>query len=201
MGGDGMQAEQVDGTQVRLIMSEQDIYDMNWDIKEILLDAKKKENFCRYVFEREIKTSFDVFTSNEPVHLSFKRTDDNKTIVTATKASVYYGSNSANHAKPINTKFRVNEKRCTLFYSFKNLDDIIDMAKRLGLTCCSENILYKYEGEYWLVIPQALPRKNFDQILSEYGTRVMSPELEGARIAERGEFITDSAIQKFAFYL
>jgi negative regulator of genetic competence, sporulation and motility len=89
-------------------------------------------------------------------------------------------------------------------FTFAALDDVIGAANRIGEDGCGYNILYKHDGKYYLFVNNpAEPAGDCnpaDRVLADYGNRVQQMPLLRSLVIERGEFITEYALQKFAKY-
>ncbi|MCL1997943.1 MAG: adaptor protein MecA [Turicibacter sp.] len=95
------------------------------------------------------------------------------------------------------------EVRNNAVFSFNDLDEIANAAKRIRFVTC-ESRLYRYTSRYFLIIQDDDPSSiaTTETILGEYGERYGSKELSEAYLIEYGELIIPKlAIEKLATYL
>ena len=75
-------------------------------------------------------------------------------------------------------------------YSFKRIDDAIDLCMRLTSVYLGKSSMHKYNDKYFMIFDNEPGTRNvrgFENILSEYGARHVSGEITKYHLIEHGE--------------
>jgi len=87
-------------------------------------------------------------------------------------------------------------------YSFKCIDDAVDLSARLTSVYLGKSSMYKYNDKYFMVFDNAQGAKairGFENVLSEYGARHVSGEITKYYLIEHGEtMIAEDAVHVLA---
>ena len=87
-------------------------------------------------------------------------------------------------------------------YSFKNIDDAIDLCARLTSVYMGQSSMHKYNDKYFIVFDNTQGARNvrgFENILSEYGARHVSGQITKYHLIEHGEtMIAEDAVHALA---
>ena len=87
-------------------------------------------------------------------------------------------------------------------YSFKRIDDAIDLCARLTSVYTGHSSMYKYNDKYFMVFDNEQGSRNirgFENILSEYGARHVSGQITKYHLIEHGEtMIATNAVHVLA---
>lgn len=92
-------------------------------------------------------------------------------------------------------------KSFIIIYSFNNLDDIMDLSRRLLPYYDGKSSVYKLNNLYYLVLEgtSAGSIKDLNPVLNEYGTKHVSDIVTKYYLVEHGESIIDNeAVEKLS---
>jgi len=97
-------------------------------------------------------------------------------------------------------------KNYIMVYSFKDLDTIVNVSKRLSDGFNSKSSAYKYDNNFYLVIENSREKKPtnilYELVLSEYGEKQKATYLTKTFLSEHGEkFIKANAVEILSAYL
>lgn len=212
-----MKIEKINDNQIKFILTRDDLKERNIKIEDLIKVSDKTQALFRDIIEQALDECG--FTSeNTPLMVeAVPSTIDYSIMIIVTKLenedktkysdkfTILQQTKEARRFKrtPISTfdsDSKPNDKNITI-YSFKNLDDVIDLSARLNKVFSGTNSLYKYNDKYFLLLQinsesDSIGLKNLEFILNEYGKKHISTVLSKYYLIEHAEpLISDQAIK------
>lgn len=191
-----MKIEKINDRQIKIFLNQSDLEERNIKLSEFAYGSEKAQSLFRDMMERASKEcGFYADTNRYIIEAIPASTDSIILIITKVKEDedvldrlgIYKGfqnMNRQNALAPI-----IDEDVCV--YSFKSIDTICDVAKRLLKVYESKSSLFKYDNTYYLVMNTCdEERANYiNSILSEYGNKMNISELSEYFFLEHGDTI------------
>jgi len=209
-----MKIEKISETQVKFVLNKTDLVEKDIKITELAYGSEKTQDLFREMMEQAYaECGFEA--ENTPLMIEAIPVTVDSIMIIVTKVS---GS------EDIETKFNLlprakdqsrfkkknmldnqsskPEKVNIYIYSFNNLDDTIRLSTRLMGMYGGDSSMYKYNGEYFLVLDNHSSFDNpndFEAVVSEYGRKHVSGVISKYHLIEHGEaMIAESAVQILA---
>ncbi len=206
-----MKIERINESQIKFILSKTDLKSRNIDLSDLAYGSDKTQQ----LFHDIMQTAFDDYnfnTSNMPIMIEAVPVSKTSIMILVTKvknpleieekiSSIYNAPSSL--VKSNATTFRSMNSILSI-YSFRALDDIIDMANKISEKVYDlSSSLYKYNSDYYLVFyvnSSSDLIHNLDYIVSEYTDKcITNNKLFISHLNEHGEIIIqDKAIEKLS---
>lgn len=210
-----MKIEKVNENQVKFLLTNEDLKEREIKITELAHGSEKAQSFFREIMaEAMIDCGFDAGTtplmieampvaSDSVMIIVSKVLKDSESIsgdVSLVPKSLEERKFKQQGIKIIKNTVEGIEEENVYIYSFKNLDDIINLSARLCEEYQGKNMLYKYEDKYFLSIQKGISLSdNLDSVLSEYGQKHTSTIISKYHLSEHGEvIIKDDALSVLA---
>ena len=207
-----MKIEKISDSQIKFILSKADLKSRNIELSDLAYGSEKTQQ----LFNDIIQTAFNNYnfnTSNMPTMIEAIPVSKTSIMIIVTKikdpleiedkiSSIYRGAETP-LIKSTSTLFKSINSVLSI-YTFKALDDIIDMANKISAKVSdTSSALYKYNLEYYLVFYVNSNNNiihSLDYIISEYTDKcITNNNLFISYLNEHGELIiSDMAIQKLA---
>ncbi len=205
-----MQIEKINNNKIKIILTFEELEKRNIDIKDIEQSNEiAKELFCNLIEESNIDEEFEF--DNSQLLIEACSDNNNLFIVTITKVEnlpdlkTYSLLDKKQKNENKSNKKQINYKVDSFIYSFKNIDDILNMCEnsKSELIFWGKNSLYKYCNSYYLIFAQSsVKNKKFLKtfiFLSEYCQNYYSQNIFATAIKEKSELIiANSALQKLS---
>ncbi|MDL2248067.1 adaptor protein MecA [Tyzzerella sp. OttesenSCG-928-J15] len=212
-----MKIEKISESQIKFVLNKTDLTEKNIKITELAYGSEKTQDLFREMMEQAYaECGFEA--ENTPLMIEAIPVSVDSIMIIVTKVS---GS------EDIETKFNLlprakdqsrfkkksmldnqetkPDKTNIYVYSFKSIDDAINLSVRLAGTYSGdsgESSMYKYNNEYFLVFDNHSNvdnRHDFEAVLSEYGKKHISGVISKYHLIEHGEtIINESAVQVLA---
>ncbi|MCT4612650.1 MAG: adaptor protein MecA [Clostridia bacterium] len=198
-----MRIEKINDRQIKFILSKKDLTERNIEINEFAYGSDKAKAF----FKDIMKQAYDKFgfeTNNAPLMIEASTSSPEDITIIVTKVADKENAAPNNQLTQNNNKKRNNNRKKVhspyFLYSFKNLDDISEVAYRLSGVFFGPNAVFKMDDKYYMLLRkegvQKKPYAYIKAVLSDYGTFQKSSELTENHLLEHGEvIIKENAIE------
>ena len=210
-GGNSMKIEKISDTQVKFILSEDDLADKDLKLEDLTVSTDKTRELFQEILAQALdECGFAIDDAPLMVEALPVALDSIMIIVTKLNDETASKQPAKNSVPPIISKDLHRYKRnpikihstenaedtSILIYSFNTLDDVIDACVRLGDMEITSSSVYKYNKKYYLVITtDADPNFNHLCALNEFGQKETSNILSKYHLVEHGEtLISDNAV-------
>jgi len=215
-----MKIEKISDNQIKFVLNKADLLEKDIKITELAYGSEKTQDLFREMME-EAYAQCGFEAENTPLMIEAIPVALDSIMIIVTKVSSnddlesklnilpkpardsnrfrkrdYQGErqHSERYSRPLKTSVYV--------YSFKQMDDAIDLSSRLSDTYDGESSMHKYNGEYFLVFDNhggSGSYRSFEAILNEYGQKRVSGIISKYHLLEHGEtIISEEAVQILA---
>ena len=208
-----MKIEKISDTQIKFILSKEDLIDRDIKLDELSSPSDKTQDLFRDIMEQAMEEC-DFIADDAPLmveavpvaldgimiivtKLEGNSSTDNKfTLLSQSKDARRYKRKSVSSLDTDNT-----EDSEILVYSFAALDDAIEAALRIKDIYFGTNELYKMDGRFFLMLQNDMAKETVDiedlsLILNEYGQKHISSVLSKYYLVEHGELIVKNPAVK-----
>lgn len=198
-----MKIEKISENQIKFLLTNQDLKEREIKISELAQGSEKAQIFFRDIMtEAMIDCGFDI--SDAPIMIEAmsiamdsvmiivsKVTQDIDKVISLSPKSLDERKFKQQSIKIVEDIVEDDDLEGSIYiYSFKNIDDIISLSKRLCDIFKGKNILYKFEDRYFLSIENKISsEEDLDSILSEYGQKHISTVISNYYLSEHGDII------------
>ena len=213
-----MRIEKISDTQVKFILSKNDLEERNIKINELAYGSEKTHRlFQEMMRQAHVECNFE--SENTPLMVEAMPVGRSHVVIVVTKIS-----DNVEEERPINLfpKAHNNSHFKThglqepapdfqpaeglAIFSFNKLDTATFAAKRLNDYFMGQSRLYKCDNRYYMVIQEdtcaAYAMAEVETVLHEYGEKHVSSGLSEVYLEEHGELlIKQQAIEKLTWYL
>ena len=212
-----MEIIRISNTQVKFILTKNDLSDHNIKITELAYGSQKAQELFKHMMEQAfVECSFE--TENTPLMIEAIPTAVDSITIIVTKVTnpeqIEEKFNMLPRVQDIGrAKFKskrpvvpakMPESLDMAIYSFDCLDKVIDVSVRIGSRFSGTAMLFKHEMKYFLYIENDLRESGsdmifFETVMSEYGQKHAVTTISRYYLEEHGEIIIGSdAIKKLA---
>jgi len=210
-----MKIEKISDTQVKFILSEDDLADKDIKLEELTVSSDKTKELFQDILSKALEEcGFAVDDAPLMVEALPVALDSIMIIVTKLSDEAETKCPCGEDPIPIISKDMHRYKRNSIkihrddsnsgsnivIYSFKNLDNVIDACVRIASFRFSSSSIYKENKKYYLVLQSehAIEEK-YICILNEFGEKESSNILAKYHLIEHGEtIVAESAVPIFA---
>ncbi len=192
-----MKIEKISDKQIKIFLNQSDLEERDIKLSEFAYGTEKAQILFRDMMEKASEEcGFYVDTNKfiieaipsslDSIILIITKVSENEDILD--RLGIYKNMSSTNKTDSI-TSTVIDEDVCV--YSFKSLDIISEVAKRLVPIYESRSSLFKYKNTYYLVMNTCDEDKAtyINSILSEYGNKQNTSDLAEYFLLEHGETI------------
>lgn len=215
-----MRIEKISETQVKFILSKEDLDERSINISELSYGSEKTHKlFQEMMKQANIECNFE--SENTPLMVEAMPVGKNDIVIVVTKIldtseeenpfNMFPKARSNDFFKTHGFRKAAEETETNLtdtlsIFSFVSLDDAALASKRLTDHFMGQSRFYKNDDRYFLVIQEdahaAYAIAETEMVLYEYGEKHISTEISENYLAEHGEvLIPQQAIDKLAWYL
>lgn len=203
-----MKIEKISETQIKFLLTKEDLQERNLKIAELAYGSDKAQALFRDIMEQALEEcGFEanniplmieaIPVSNESVMIIVSKVSDdcnpeNSFTLTPPTMDIRKYKKKSLISESSNDEVK-DDERLTI-YSFKNLDDVTEASTRLSRIYNGTNLLYKFEGNFFLVAhndneEDNLMTDDIDSVLCEYGQKHVSNLVTKYYLIEHGEVI------------
>lgn len=208
-----MKIEKISDTQVKFILTQDDLTDKNIKLEDLAVSNDKTKELFQDILSKALdECGFDI--DDAPLMVEALPVALDSIMIIVTKLNTEDMQSKDSSSAPIISKDLHRYKRNsitvhnsegsdnsdTTIYSFENLDNAIDVCLRLSTLKFVGSSLYKNSGKYYLVLQtDSSDNESLSFILSEYGERENSNILVKYHLMEHGEtIISENAVEILA---
>ncbi|MCL2564999.1 MAG: adaptor protein MecA [Defluviitaleaceae bacterium] len=209
-----MKIEKISDNQVKFVLNKADLVEKDIKITELAYGSEKTQDLFREMMEKAYdQCGFEA--ENTPLMIEAIPVAVDSIMIIVTKVSSSEDIESKFNLLPKtreHNKFPRREnpyerysrpvKTNIYIYSFKQMDDAINLSSRLFDSFNGESSMYKYNGEYFMVFDNQLSAQSyrtFEAVLNEYGQKYISGVITKYHLMEHGEIIIpEEAVQILA---
>ena len=206
-----MKIEKISDTQVKFILSKDDLSEHNIKMTELTYGSEKAHRLFQEMM-RQANEEYDFKTDNTPLMVEAMAVGTSHIVIVVTKILNEIENTLLKHGCPASGAYKTNELDLPTTYEFNNLaifsfdalDDVVLASKRLQNIFMGQSRLYKCNERYFFVIQEELDYAlaEAELALYEYGTRHISNDLSETYLTEHGELmIAQQAVEKLSWYL
>jgi len=185
-----MKIEKINENQIKLILNQADLVERNIKLEDLSSPSTRIQNLFRDMMEQAF-TECDFMSEGTPLMVEAMPVGMDSIMIIITKIDntdkfdgIDFFSQSRElrrfKKKPI-TPFEpeVVNQSDLLIYSFRQLDDIIDLSVRLSDVFHGNSAVYKYNDRYYLILQNDQPTdhvkiETLDMVMGEYGQKHVS---------------------------
>ena len=209
-----MKIERVSDTQVKFILSPEDLKARDIKLAELAYGNEKTQKLFREMMRQaSIECGFE--SENAPLMIEAIPFSPEGITIIVTKVDDIGEIEERFNMLPRKTrkekpaahavKKELRENNNIAIFSFDNLDHATDASARLYSWFSGTSVLFKQQGKFFLFLQNdAAEGADFgdvDAILGEYGQKHISTTIAGQHLAEHGEtIVTHPAVAKLAGY-
>ena len=213
-----MKIEKINDNQIKFLLTNEDLEEREIKLSELAQGSDKAQAFFRDIMtEAMLDCSFDA--TNTPLMIEAMPVTVDTVMIIVSKVTKEVDMNNVISLLPKGIEDR-KYKQSTIkriedfaieeidnpyendiyIYSFKSLDDVINLSYRLSLIYSNNNMLYKYKDKYFLTLEKdGQETDNVEFVISEYGQKHISNVISKYFLDEYGEvIIKDNAINILA---
>jgi len=222
-----MKIERISDNQIKFVLNKTDLLEKNIKITELAYGSEKTQELFREMMERAyVEYGFEA--ENAPLMIeAIPVTVDSIMIIVTKVAGGDDIESKFNNFLPRSRDFNQfskkdsgSEKRSeagsdkqprkrprpqqpsVYVYSFKQMDDAINLSARLVNTFDGQSSMYKYNDRYFMIFDNRSSAQNYrglENVLGEYGQKHVSGTISQHHLMEHGEtIIAESAVQALA---
>ena len=208
-----MRIEKISENQIKFLLSKADLTERDIKITELAYGSEKTQELFREMMEQAMaECGFEA--ENAPLMIEAIPVTQESIMIIVTKVTGNeYAENKFNLLPRAKEQGKFKKKSLSDFkddngkpsiyiYSFLNIDNAIDLSKRLESTFIGESSMYKYNNTYYLILegPEYLSETGeIEPILNEYGQKHISDPITTYYLLEHGELIVKNpAVQILA---
>jgi adapter protein MecA 1/2 len=209
-----MKIEKISDSQVKFVLNKNDLVERDIKITELSYRSEKTQDLFREMMEQaSVECGFEA--ENTPLMIEAIPVTLDSIMIIVTKVSSHEDVESKFNLLPrakdngkfkkramLDTKENKAEKPGIYIYSFKNMDDVMNLCTRIVPVFGGDSSMYKYNDEYFIVLENCSPGEissDFEALLNEYGQKHISGVINKYHLAEHGEVIVGiSAVQILA---
>lgn len=208
-----MRIEKISENQIKFLLSKADLTERDIKITELAYGSEKTQELFREMMEQAMaECGFEA--ENAPLMIEAIPVTQESIMIIVTKVTGNeYAENKFNLLPRAKEQGKFKKKSLSDFkdgngkpsiyiYSFLNIDNAIDLSKRLESTFIGESSMYKYNNTYYLILegPEYLSETGeIEPVLSEYGQKHISDPITKYYLLEHGELIVKNpAVQILA---
>ncbi|MBE6013505.1 adaptor protein MecA [Anaeropeptidivorans aminofermentans] len=208
-----MRIEKISENQIKFLLSKADLTERDIKITELAYGSEKTQELFREMMEQAMaECGFEA--ENAPLMIEAIPVTQESIMIIVTKVTGNeYAENKFNLLPRAKEQGKFKKKSLSDFkddngkpsiyiYSFLNIDNAIDLSKRLESTFIGESSMYKYNNTYYLILegPEYLSETGeIEPILNEYGQKHISDPITKYYLLEHGELIVKNpAVQILA---
>jgi len=206
-----MKIEKISDTQVKFILSKDDLAEHNIKITELAYGSEKAHRLFQEMM-RQANEECDFKADNTPLMVEAMAIGTSHVVIVVTKILNEIENGFLGRNCPAAGGYKANELDLPTTYEFNNLaifsfdslDDVVLVAKRLQDIFMGQSRLYKCDKRYFFVVQEELDYAlaEAELTLHEYGTRHISNDLSETYLVEHGELmIAQQAVEKLSWYL
>lgn len=210
-----MKIEKISDNQIKFLLTNEDLKERQIKLSELSQGSERAQAFFREIMtEAMVDCGFDA--SNTPLMIEampastgsviiivskVNSEDDENTaesLIPKTKSQDYrkFKQSSIKEAKEV-SQDNIQEEDEVFIYSFKSLNDVIAFSTRICNIYSSNNVLYKYQDRYFLVLNKVKKfADKIEPIIFEYARKHTSTIISKYHLTEHAEtIIKQNAIQ------
>jgi len=215
-----MKIERISDNQIKFVLNRADLMEKDIKITELAYGSEKTQDLFREMME-EAYTQCGFEAENTPLMIEAIPMAIDSIMIIVTKVSSSDDIESKLNILPKPQKdnggFRKKDQEAPrqhsdrhtrpnksgiYIYSFKRMDDAINLSARLSDTYEGQSSLHKYNGEYFIVFDNLMTvgsNRNFEAVLSEYGQKRIASAVSKYHLMEHGEtLIQEDAVHILA---
>lgn len=193
-----MKIEKINDYKVKITISSIDLEERNIDMDDLVYNSPKaQELFWDILYQAYVEQGFEVRDEQLIVEAIPNSRDTFVIIITKYRNRQLLKPGPGKFIKGTDTKKAVKSKE-VCFY-FEDLEDIIDLSKRIIDIYRGDSSAYRHEDAYYLVLKpyEACPSPLAEAIAEEYGCRCKTMEIY---LKEYGKtLIENSAVEILAW--
>lgn len=206
-GCDKMKIEKISDSQIKVLLNQSDLKERNIKLNELAYGSEKTQALFREMMEQAVNIC-DFHVENTPLMIEAIPVSTDSIMIIVSKVNESVEIENKSNLIP-STKDERKFKRTSIIdntveqnqdddkisiYSFKTLDDVMNLSVRIKNIFHGSNTLYKYDKKYFLVVQNDnindnIESDDIDTILSEYGEKHISTVISKYFLAEHGEII------------
>lgn len=208
-----MKIEKISDTQIKFILSRDDLESRNIKLEELSSPSDKTQNLFHDIMEQAMEEC-NFSAENSPLMVEAVPVASDGIMIIVTKLPESENADNKltllSQSKDVHRFKRKSlslvesergEEDSISVYAFQTLDDVIDVSSRIYDSFHGSNSLYKYQNEYFLVLQMdsATNQASIDDIeliLDEYGRKHVSTVLSKYYLVEHGEVILKTSAVK-----
>ena len=200
-----MKVERLNENQIKFTLTPVDLIERNLQISELTYGSEKTRALFREMMATaSAEYGFHPGDYSLTIEAMPSAIDSISVVVTRVKnqeksSSVLSFTKSPHKNKTTNKNLNNNEEDDSLrIYSFKTLDDVINLSKSIinkftgYASLIKDNELYYLVITYHPLIGSSITIKDIEKILNEYGDKHISTELSLSYLLEHGEIIVEN---------
>ncbi|GFI61782.1 adapter protein MecA 2 [Clostridiales bacterium] len=206
-----MKIEKISDTQVKFILSEEDLADRNIKLEDLAISSDKTKDLFQDILSKALdECGFSVDdaplmvealpVAMDSIMIIVTKLNDNKNEKSTSCSSLPIVSKDLHRYKRNSItihKTEASDDLDIIIYSFEKLDDIIDVCARVLGHSLTDSSVYKNDGKYYFILHGSDCAK-ISHILNEYGNKEASNFISKYHIIEHGEVIVpNNAIEIF----
>lgn len=211
-----MKIEKISDTQVKFILSEEDLADKDLKLEDLTTTSDKTKELFQEILAKALdECGFEI--DDAPLMVEALPVSLNSIMIIVTKLSDETDSDlsaKTSSIPPIISKdlhrykknsikihtLEKSEDSSMSIYSFVSLDNVIDVCARLSDMLLTSSSVYKLNKRYYLVLQsENEPEVKHLCALNEYGQRETANILVKYRLMEHGEtIISQDAVEKLS---
>lgn len=206
-----MKIEKISENQIKFLLTNDDLKEREIKLTELAQGTEKAQDFFRDIMsEAMMDFGFDVTDTPLMIEAMPIAVDSVMIIVSKVVSDVDVDKVLSLNVRTLNerkfkqeglifmdngyTSIEDDEEDLNIYiYSFKTLDEVTKIAKRVANDLDEKNELYKYNKNYFLLIEKPMnSMENLETILSEYGQKHVSNVIAKCHLEEHGEVMIKS---------
>lgn len=210
-----MKIEKISDNQIKFLLTNEDLKERQIKLSELAQGSERAQTFFREIMtEAMVDCGFDA--SNTPLMIEAMPASTGSVIIIVSKVNEDAEADIAVSLTP-KTKFKddrkfkqsslieakevsqdkIQEEDEVFIYSFKTLNDVISLSTRICKIYTSNNVLYKYQDRYFLVMNKVAKFiDKIEPIIFEYAKKHTSTIISKYHLIEHAEIIIEqNAIQ------
>jgi len=209
-----MKIEKISDNQVKFVLNKADLVEKDIKITELAYGSEKTQDLFREMMEKAYdQCGFEA--ENTPLMIEAIPVAADSIMIIVTKVSSSEDIESKFNLLPKTREHNKFHRRDNAYdryskpvktniyiYSFKQMDDAINLSSRLFDTFEGESSMHKYNNEYFMVFDNnsnSQSYRNFEAVLNEYGQKYISGVITKYHLLEHGEtLISEEAVQILA---
>lgn len=214
----GLKIEKISDTQVKFILTHEDLAERNINLSELAYGSDKTHQLFQEMM-RQAMAECAFHTENTPLMVEAMPVGTDSIMIIVTKITDVSEIEQKLSVMPLartTARFKrkeliepvadtPNEDSISIF-SFDSLDETAQVSIRLRGCFNGVSRLYKCNGRYFLMLQNETEDDrntvDLEAILHEYGQKHISNRISCQYLAERGEsLIQEDAVEKLALYL